>query len=496
VHALRDLYAPPGFYVDGGWKPAGGGPLQVVSPATEDLLFSYVGASEADVDRAVRSARRAFDEGPWPRFALDERIAILEHALELVRPRRNEFALMTTLQMGAPITAARMLIDSGLAGFGLYLGAARGIGLEKVRRDTDAQALVRKEPVGVVAAIMAWNGTFGAAITKLVPPLLAGCTVVAKPAPETPCEASLLVALFSEAGVPPGAVNLVTGGRDTGAALVTHPEVDKIAFTGSTATGRWIADTCAPRFTRMSLELGGKSAAIVLPDVDVAQAVPQIAMGNFWNAGQACIAPTRVLVPRELQDELVAGFCDEAAKLIVGDPLDEATQMGPLVTRRQRDRVERYIELGRQEGATVAFGGGRPEGLRCGWFVEPTVFTGVDNSMTIAREEIFGPVMSVITYGTEAEAVEIANDSEYGLHGCVFTRDTHHGLDVAKRIQSGSVSINSFGLSPSAPYGGVKASGVGREKGVEGIESYFELKSYILPPELADDLEASGVPQG
>jgi betaine-aldehyde dehydrogenase len=474
-----------------------GGQIDVVNPATEEVLFSVADASEHDVDRAVGAARRAFDHGPWSQTTLEERISVLEKALHLLASRREEIAESITAQLGAPVTGSGKLVEGALVLFRLYLDAASEIDYEFVRRGRTGQVLVRREPVGVVASITAWNGPLTAGVTKLVPALIAGCTAVAKPAPEAPAEIGLLAELLTEAGLPDGVLNVVHGGREAGQHLVRHPGVDKVAFTGSTAAGRWIGETCGARFARVSLELGGKSAAIVLDDVDVAQAVPEIAMGNFWNAGQACIAPTRVLVPRSRQDELVDALRDAAAGVVVGDPRDERTQMGPLVAERQRARVESYFRKGVAEGAKVVYGARRPPDLARGWFVEPTVFSNVDNSMTIAREEIFGPVMSVIAYDTEDDAVEIANDTDYGLHGCVFTRDLGHGLEVARRIRSGSVTLNGYGLTPLAPFGGVKQSGIGREKGgVEGIAGFLEYKSYIVPAAFADELEARGVPAG
>jgi betaine-aldehyde dehydrogenase len=468
--------------------------LHVVNPATEELLLSFTATSEPEVESAVASARRAFDGGDWPRASLEERIDVLLRARHAFAARAEEFARVSTAQMGAPITGSRSQVSGALRLFDLYLNVAPKISYEFVRRDAVGQALVRREPVGVVAAIGAWNGPVAAAVTKLVPPLLVGCTVVAKPAPQAPTPMDIFAELCADAGVPDGVLSVIHGAAETGKSLVSHPQIDAITFTGSTAAGRWIGAVAGERFARVSLELGGKSAAIVLDDADIDEAVPKIAAGNFWNAGQACIAPTRVLVPRSRHDEIVDALCAEAAAIAVGDPLDERTTMGPLASDRQRERVESYIASGLEQRASIAFGGGRPAGLERGWFVEPTVFVSVDNSMRIAREEIFGPVVSVIPFDDDEDAVRIANDSEYGLHGCVFTSEPEHGLEVARRVRCGTITINGYGLIPSVPFGGVKASGIGREKGcVEGIEGFLEYKAYIAPAELVDRVEADGI---
>jgi betaine-aldehyde dehydrogenase len=316
---------------------------------------------------------------------------------------------------------------------------------------------------------------------KLGPAMAAGATVVLKPAPETPLDAFLLADALLEAGLPPGVVNIVPAGREVGEHLVTHPDVDKIGFTGSTAAGKRIAALCGEQLKRVTLELGGKSAAIIMDDADVATLVPNLIGASLMNNGQACVAQTRILASRDRYQEVVDALCDAVREQQVGDPLDPATTIGPLVAERQRRRVEGYIATGQEEGAKIAVGGGRPASQATGWYVEPTVFVNVDNRMTIAREEIFGPVLTVIPYDGIDDAVRIANDSDYGLSGSVWSADNAAALDVARRVRTGTYTVNGFMLEFSCPFGGFKESGVGRELGPEGLEAYLENKSISLP---------------
>jgi betaine-aldehyde dehydrogenase len=316
---------------------------------------------------------------------------------------------------------------------------------------------------------------------KLGPALAAGATVVLKPAPETPLDAYLLAEALLEAGLPPGVVNVVPAGREVGEHLVTHPGVDKIGFTGSTAAGKRIAALCGEQLKRVTLELGGKSAAIILDDADVGELMPNLLGAAMMNTGQACAAQTRILASRDRYQDVVDALCDVVSQQQVGDPFDPATTIGPLVAERQRDRVEGYIAKGQQEGAKVVLGGGRPSAQKTGWYVEPTVFVNVDNQMTIAREEIFGPVLAVIPYDGVDDAVRIANESDYGLSGSVWSSDVAAGIEVAKRVRTGTYTVNGFMLEFSCPFGGYKQSGVGRELGPEGLVAYLEAKSISLP---------------
>ena len=342
------------------------------------------------------------------------------------------------------------------------------------------EIIVSRQPTGVVAAIVPWNMPQFLIVGKLAPALLAGCPIIIKPAPETPLDALLLGELLDEAGLPPGVVSILPGGGDVGEALVHHPGVDKVAFTGSTAVGRRIAATCGEQLKRVSLELGGKSAAVVLDDADPATVAQGVKVAGLMNSGQACVAQTRVLVPTSRYGEFVDAMAAMVDELVVGDPSDAATEVGPLVARRQQERVRGYIEDGRREGARLVVGGSDlPAGVDRGWYIRPTLFADVDNHMRIAREEIFGPVLSVIAYGGgDDDAVKIADDSEYGLSGSVWTADVDRGLAVATRVRAGSFGVNQpYSMDPMAPFGGMKASGIGRELGREGLEGYSELQA-------------------
>jgi aldehyde dehydrogenase (NAD+) len=336
---------------------------------------------------------------------------------------------------------------------------------------------VRREPVGVVAAVVPWNVPQFVIMTKLAPALIAGCTLVIKPAPETPLDSYLLAEMIQEAGIPAGVVNIVAAGRETGEYLISHPGVDKVAFTGSTAAGRRIAAICGEQLKRCSLELGGKSAAIILDDCDLPSAMGMLSIAALLNNGQACVAQTRILASRSRYDEVVQAVAEMTVSQIVGDPADPMTGIGPMVAKRQQDRVEGYIKIGLEEGAKPVVGGlERP--FDRGWYVAPTVFANATNDMRIAREEIFGPVLTVIPYEDEADAVRIANDSEYGLSGTVWTTDTEHGMDVARQVRAGTYGVNMMNtMEPATPFGGYKASGLGRELGPEGLSAYLEYKS-------------------
>jgi betaine-aldehyde dehydrogenase len=396
----------------------------------------------------------------------------------------NDIAEIITLEMGSPIsfsTMAQVLAPSMI--FSYYADLASTFAFDEVRTGLlHPQVLVTKEPVGVVGAIAPWNVPLFIAAAKLAPSLVAGCTVVYKPAPETPFDAFRLAEIFTEAGLPKGVLSVIPAGREVSEHLVKHPGVDKISFTGSGVGGKRIGGLCGERLKRCTLELGGKSAAIILDDADLSTAIPTLLPNAIMNNGQACISQTRILAPRARYDEVVDALVASVAGLPVGDPLDPETAVGPVVAERQRARIEGYFDSGREEGATVALGGGRPAGLDKGWFVEPTVFSNVDNKMKIAQEEIFGPVLVVIPYDGDEQAVEIANDSNYGLSGSVWTADNDRGLGIARQVRTGTYMLN--GGTPidfATPFGGYKESGVGREFGPEGLESFLEKKSISLP---------------
>jgi betaine-aldehyde dehydrogenase len=471
------------LFIGGDWvSPATAATLDVISPATEEVIGRVPEGREADVDRAVAAARDAFDRGPWPRMAAGERADAMARLLAELQARAGDLAVTITQEMGSPISfshmaqvmAANMVLD-------YYVRLAREYPFEEVRQGMLGPCIVRREPVGVAGCIVPWNVPLFVTILKLGAALAAGATVVLKPAPETPLDAILLADAVRAAELPAGVVNIVPAGREVGEHLVRHPLVDKIAFTGSTAAGRRIASICGEQLKRVTLELGGKSAAIMLDDVDVPTAIAGLMPGALMNNGQACVAQTRILASRARYREVADALVDAVRAWTVGDPMDPTTLCGPLVASRQRDRVEGFVAIGKKEGARLACGGGRPAGFPKGWYVEPTVFVDVDNRMQIAREEIFGPVLAVIPYEDEADALRIANESDYGLSGSVWTADVDHGLDVARRVRTGTYTVNGFAMEFGAPFGGFKCSGIGRELGPEGLQAYLESKQINLP---------------
>ena len=472
------------LFIGGRWvAPAGTGTIEVVNPATEAVVGTVPEGTAADMDSAVTAARAAVDSGIWSSAEPAERAQVLARVAAAIRDEAQPLAELITAEVGSPIawsSLAQVMVPAMV--FDYYAGLGATVAFEDVRPGMLGRTLVRREPVGVVAAITAWNVPLFLAAAKLAPALLAGCAVVLKPAPETPLDALRLAEILADAGLPEGVLSVIPAGRDVGEHLVRHRGVDKVTFTGSTAAGRTIGAICGEQLKRCSLELGGKSAAVLLDDVDLGAALPMLLPNAMMNNGEACIAQTRVLAPRSRYQEVVDALVEAVRALPVGDPLDPATAVGPLVARRQQDRVEGYIRIGQEEGAKIALGGGRPAGTDRGFFVEPTVFVDVDNAMRIAREEIFGPVLAVIAYDGDDEAVAIANDSDYGLCGSVWTADHDRGLGVARRVRTGSYMLNSpVPLDPATPFGGFKASGVGRELGEEGLELFLEKKSISLP---------------
>ena len=475
------------LFIGGDWvAPEGTGTIEVISPATEEVVARVPDGTEADVDKAVAAARSAFDKGPWPRMTPAERAEILAKVAAQVTAEMGDIAEIITREMGAPITFSGMgQVLAPTMIFNYYADLVQTYAFDEVRAGVlNPQSLVTKEPVGVVGAIAPWNVPLFIAAAKLAPSLAAGCTVVYKPAPETPFDAFRLAEIFTEAGLPRGVLSVIPAGREVGEHLVTHPGVDKISFTGSAVGGKRIGGLCGERLKRCTLELGGKSAAIILDDADLATTIPTLLPNSIMNNGQACIAQTRILAPRGRYDEVVDAVVAGVGAMKVGDPLDPATEVGPVVAERQRTRIEGYLASGREEGATVALGGGRPTGSEFakGWYVEPTVFSDVDNKMKIAQEEIFGPVLVVIPHDGDADAVDIANDSSYGLCGSVWTADNDRGLEVARQVRTGTYMLNApVPIDFATPFGGFKESGVGREFGPEGLEGFLEMKSIALP---------------
>jgi aldehyde dehydrogenase (NAD+) len=470
------------LFVGGHWVgPSTDDRIEVVSPSTEEVVGHVPAGSVADIDRAVESARVAFDEGPWRWMAPAERAGYLRRIAANMLERVEETAWLITTEAGIPISAARGHAASPVAILNASADVGEKFAYRERRKGLAEECWLLREPVGVVAAISPWNGPLYLAASKLGPALAAGCSVVLKPAPETPLCANVLAEACAAADLPEGVVSIVPAGRQVGQHLVDHPAVDKVSFTGSTAAGRKIMASCAARMKRVTMELGGKSAGIVLPDVKAEDFAQRALVGATINTGQACALLSRMLVPRTRQNELVEALAAAISTLKQGDPFEEDTVLGPLVARRQRERVEDYIALGQQEGATVALGGGRPAHLPKGWYVEPTILVDVDNSMRIAQEEVFGPVTCFIPYDQDDDVVAMANDSPYGLHGAVFTDDLDRGVEIARRVRTGSFTVNGFCLDPAIPFGGYKQSGIGREGGPEGFAAYLETKALSVP---------------
>ncbi|MFZ2528659.1 MAG: aldehyde dehydrogenase [Rhodococcus sp. (in: high G+C Gram-positive bacteria)] len=474
------------LFIGGEWvAPNSTGRIVAISASTEEPIGSVPEADDVDVDAAVAAARRAFDDpSGWAHWLPADRAAAMERLADVLERRAGDVVERVSAQNGMPVAVARQLEGAfPVVLLRYYARLARETALEETRAGLfGGTTLVRREPLGVVGAIVPWNFPQTLAAFKYAPALAAGCTLVIKPSPETVLDSYLFAEAVAEAGLPAGVINIVPGGREIGAHLVAHPGVDKISFTGSTAAGRSIGEVCGRLLRPVTLELGGKSAAIVLDDadLDLQQLAEKLFTSTLLNNGQTCFLGTRVLAPRSRYREIVDLFTDFAGSLTVGDALDEATQIGPMATAAQRDRVERYIAKGLGDGARITTGGGRPAGRDRGWFVEPTIFADVDNNHTIAQEEIFGPVLSVIPYTDDEEAVRLANDSDYGLGGTVWTTDHDRGVALAKRVHTGTIGINTYLPEPTAPFGGVKASGIGRELGPEALANYQELKSVYL----------------
>ncbi len=470
------------LFIGGAWVASvDGQPVDVIDPSSEEQIGCYASAGPADADAAVAAARRAFDDpGGWSSWSPEDRAAALERLADAIERRAEDTAVMVSRQNGMPITLSRALeAEFPKALLRYYAELARTTPTSSVRAGLLGGSLeVRRMPYGVVAAIVPWNYPQTIAAMKYAPALAAGCTIVLKPSPETALDSAILAECVLEADLPAGVINIVVGGADIGAQLVSHPDVDKVSFTGSTAVGRGIAATCGELLRPVTLELGGKSAAIVLDDAQLAESLEDLFGAVFLNNGQTCFVNSRVLAPRSRYDEVVEFLGQLARGATVGDPLDESTMIGPLVSARQRDRVEGYVQAGRDDGGRLVAGGTRPE--RAGWFVEPTVFADVTNDQRIAREEIFGPVLAVIPYDGESDAIAIANDSAYGLGGTVWSADPERAAAVARRVHTGTIGVNGYLPDPVGPFGGVKASGLGRELATEGLDNYVEPQTIYL----------------
>lgn len=459
---------------------ASGETFDTYNPATNEVIAKVAKAGTEDVDRAVAAARKAFDEGPWPGMPPYERGRVIQRIADIIRERADEIARLESLNSGKPLARSKGEVLTSAMVFDYYAGAADKFFGETIPMGDKILDFTLREPVGVCAQIVPWNFPFMMAVWKVAPALAAGCTLILKPASHTPLTAVLLGEICYEAGVPEGVVNVLPGpGAEIGDYLSAHPQIDKIAFTGETATGARILKMSADTIKKVSLELGGKSPNIIFADADIEQAAAAAVPAGFGNSGQVCTARTRVFVASKVYDNFMSELVAETENFKVGDPFDPSTLMGPVISRSQWDRVTSYVQIGREEGAELVYGGTRPSALPEGNFIHPTIFAQVSNDMRIAREEIFGPVLAVIPYDDVEDAVRIANDSDFGLAGSVWTSDQEQGMEIARRVRTGTFGVNQYTMDFIAPFGGFKASGIGREFGKEGLEHYLELKSIV-----------------
>ena len=465
------------FYINGEWvEPAGRETIDVMNPATEEAFATISMGTAEDVDAAAKAARAAFPA--WSQSSVEERKTVLQKIMAGIQARAGDLAAAITSEMGAPVGLANAAqVPSGLGHFAAVLPVLENYKFQETRGST----LIVKEAAGVCGFITPWNWPLNQIACKVAPALAAGCTIVLKPSEVAPINAYILAEIIDECGLPPGVFNLVNGdGPNVGAAISAHPEVDVVSFTGSTRAGREVARAAADGIKRVTQELGGKSANIILDDTaDFGKAVFSGVLNCFGNSGQSCNAPTRMLVPKARMGEAIESAKAAAAKAVVGDPNSEGTSLGPVVSELQFNKINALIEAGIKEGAELIAGGpGRPDGLDKGYFIKPTVFANVTNDMTIAREEVFGPVLTIIGYEDDADAIAIANDTEYGLSGYI-SGEPAHAQQIALQIRTGMVHINGAPLDISAPFGGYKKSGNGREWGLEGFEEYLETKAMM-----------------
>ena len=471
------------FFIGGEWvAPSSDATVDVIDSTTEDVYYTIAAAAPDDMSRAVVAARTAFDDGPWARLTHKERAEYISALGAALAERNDVLAQLWPRESGVLYSTSQYSGRIGLGALAGYAALADTFPFEEECAPTGGGkfGLLVREPVGVVGAIIPWNAPVALICHKIGPALLAGCSIVLKSAPEAPGPGYVFAEAAEQIGLPPGVLNVVTADREVSELLVTNPGVDKITFTGSTVAGRRIASLCGARIARCTLELGGKSAAVVLDDMELATAAKTLAKAECGLNGQVCSSLTRVIVTKNRHDELVEALAESFGKTRVGDPFDESSQLGPLVSDRQRERVLGYIAKGVEQGATLATGGGRPEGLERGFYVEPTVFGNVDNRSAIGSEEIFGPVLSVIPAADEQDAIRLANDTIYGLNASVFTNDADRARAVAGQLRSGTVGHNNFRTDFGMAFGGFKQSGIGREGGKEGLLPFLETKTVIL----------------
>lgn len=476
------LRHPDRFFIDGRWvEPSSSAAFDIVDPTTQEPYYRAALAEADDMSAAIASARRTFDHTDWPLLQPSERAEWLRKIAEGLRRRSADAALLWTRQIGVLHSMSSASIERVGAHYDYYadLAADFPFAVRHQSQQGGFSAVVR-EPIGVVGAIVAWNTPMSLAAYKVAPALLAGCTVVLKAPPEAPGETYVLAEVAEEIGLPPGVLNVLSADREVSEILVRDPRVDKIAFTGSSAAGRRIAGLCGSRMARYTLELGGKSPAVILDDYDVEEAARTLAAAECTLNGQVCSSLTRIIVSRHRHDAFAEALGAAFSAARIGDPFDPKSELGPLAMERQRDRVEEYISKGVAEGGRLVAGGGRPAGFERGFYIEPTVFAGVDNTSTIAQEEIFGPVLSVIPADNEEHAVVLANETVFGLNATVFTNDIDRAHHVARRIRAGTVGHNGYRTDPRMGFGGFKQSGVGREGGRDGLLPYLESKTLIL----------------
>lgn len=471
------------LFIGGQWMaPSGAGSIDVVSPFTAEVVTTVPAPTTADADRAVQAARQAFDTGPWPWMPMSDRIAVVRRFCDEIEARMEDLNLAWTVENGVTV-ATREAANNVVAkvAWDRALAVAEDVSFSEIREAAGFGPVeIRREPAGVVLAVITYNGPVVLLALKIVPALLAGCPVIVKPAPESQLVARLVADAAEVADFPSGVFSVLAAGNEVSSHLSAHPGVDLVNFTGGTGIGRSVMASCSARIARCILELGGKSAGIVADDVSIDDLLPRLLPGMLAQQGQVCVSTTRILVSRTRHDEVVEALAETLRAQRIGDPRDPETEWGPLAVERARDRAEVFTAQALQEGAKLITGGRRPDDFERGWFFEPTLFAEVDNSMTIAQEEVFGPLYSVIPYSDIDDAVRIANDSKYGLAGAVFTDDQSLALDVARRVRTGIFTINSGGACLTEPYGGMKQSGIGRESGLEGLLEHTEVKTIML----------------